>query len=247
MTIDVSTRLAALGDAVNHSLATHAAAGERTHAPQTASRSRVFTAVSRAFQTMRRTRYQHHNVENAAAGVYYFDCVGMANYFLRLGAPSALAALRTAEHTRRGYVPSPDHFADYLEALPPNGTTTWRPIAQVTEIAPGDLIVMRKLERSNGKTFVGHAMFAAGAPVVLPDGTFSLDVFDSTGSPHGRDDSRWHDSRTIPKRADAECGSGFGIGAIQLWAGDSGAPLRISWRLDKPPVPTTVVIARALQ
>jgi hypothetical protein len=247
MTIDVRTRLAALGDAVNHSLATNAAAGETAQTPHAAPRSRVFAVVSMAFRTMRRTRYQHHNVENAAAGVYYFDCVGMANYFLRLGAPSALAALRTAEHTRRGYVPSPDHFAEYLESLPSNGTTTWRPIAQVSEIEPGDLIVMKKTVEPSGKTFVGHAMFAAGLPTALPDGTYSLEVFDSTGSPHGQEDSRWHDSRAIPKGPDAESGSGLGLGTIQLWAGDSGAPLRISWRIDKPPVPTDVVIARALQ
>jgi hypothetical protein len=246
MTIDVRTRLAALGDAVNHSLATSAAAGEHAR-PDPAPRSRVFAVVSMAFQRMRRTRYQHHNVENAAAGVYYFDCVGMANYFLRLGAPSALAALRTAEHTRRGYVPSPDHFADYLESLPPSGTTTWRPITQVSEIEPGDLIVMKKTVQPNGKTFVGHAMFAAGLPALLPDGTYSLEVFDSTGSPHGEGDSRWHDSRAIPNGPDAKSGSGLGLGTIQLWAGDSGAPLRISWRIDKPPVPTAVVIARALQ
>ena len=244
-TDDVRTRLVSLEDAVIASPAGNGAAGEPTHG--TGPRARVFAAVSLAFKTMRRTRYQHHNVENAAAGVYYFDCGGMANYFLRLGAPSALAALRTAEHTRGDYVPSPDHFAEYLESLPPHGTTTWRPITLVSEIEPGDLIVMKEVTRSNGKTFVGHAMFAAGAPTPIPDGTFSLEVFDSTGSPHGQGDSRWHDPRAVPKNSDAEAGSGLGLGTIRLWTGDTGSPVRVSWRIDKPPVPTTVVIGRALQ
>jgi hypothetical protein len=168
-----------------------------------APRSRVYAVVSYAFETMTATRYQHHSVEKPAAGVYCFDCVGMANYVLSLAAPRALAALRAAEHTRPHYVPSPDHFAEYLLALPPSGTAVWRPIGDVDDIEPGDLIVMKKHGRPDGTTFVGHAMFAAATPAPRSDGSRTLDVFDSTGSPHGPDDSRRSDPRAIPKRPDA--------------------------------------------
>lgn len=54
---------------------------------------------------MTKTTYQHHDVENGAAGTYYFERVGLANYFLSLGAPKALAALRAAEKVPAEDVP----------------------------------------------------------------------------------------------------------------------------------------------
>jgi hypothetical protein len=211
-----------------------------------APRSRVYAVLSYALETMTATKYQHHNVERPGDGVYCFDCVGMANWALSLAAPRALAALRAAEHTRPHYVPSPDHFAEYLLALPPSGSAVWFPIREVDDIEPGDLIVMKKHARPDCTTFAGHAMFAAATPTPRSDGSCALDVFDSTGSPHGPDDSRRHDRRAIPKRPDAGSGSGLGRGTIQVWPDDAGAPHRISWRVGRPPVPTPIVIARAL-
>jgi hypothetical protein len=94
-------------------------------------RSRVYAVVSYAFETMTATKYQHHNVEKPGDGVYCFDCVGMANWALSLGA-----------------------------------------------------------------------------------------------------------ARSV--------GGWLGDGTIQVWPDDAGAPHRISWRVGRPPVPTPIVIARAL-
>ena len=215
-------------------------------APAAPSGPNVFAAASNAFQTMTKTKYQHHDVENAAAGTYYFDCVGLADYFLGQGAPKALAALRAVEHIPVGYVPSPNHFAAYLRSLPAAGNGLWLPISHVLHIQPGDLIIMEK-PSTPGAKFVGHAMIAASAPLQLAERTVALTVFDSTGRPHGSDDSRNWDIRTIPAKPGAGNGSGFGVGRIQVNVNGSGAPKRISWHVGGNPVPTAIVIARALQ
>jgi hypothetical protein len=195
---------------------------------------------------MKSTKYQHQDFEDASAGTYDFDCVGLADYFLSLGAPKALAALRAAEDIPAGYVPSPDHFADYLGALPAGGTPLWRPVAHVRQILPGDLVVMQKMT-APGSDFVGHAMIAASAPLLLANGSFALNVFDSTGSPHGPDDSRLWDTRTVPDKAGAPNGSGLGFGTVQLWVNQTGTPERISWAIGSTPLQTPIAIARALQ
>ena len=215
-------------------------------APPSPTSSRVFAAVAHAFTTMTKTTYQHHDVENGAAGTYYFDCVGLANYFLSLGAPQALAALRAAEKVPAEDVPSPDHFADYLSQLPARGTSLWSVDRTVAQIQPGDLIVMRKVTRLVPRPFVGHAMIAASAPFLLSNGSYALNVFDSTGAPlHGTGDSRHWDPRTMGSGRNGP-GSGLGMGTVQLWVSKTGAPERISWWVGATPVPTPIVIARAL-
>jgi hypothetical protein len=196
---------------------------------------------------MTSTMYTHHDVEYAKAGTYDFDCVGLADYFLGLGAPRALAALRHAEHIPAGYVPSPDHFADYLSSLPHNGTSLWRPITRVRQIMPGDLIIMNTITNSDDPAFVGHAMIAASPPLLLANGSYALNVFDSTGSPHGSDDTRLWDPRAVPDRVGAPGGSGLGMGTIQLWVTASGKPWRISWSIGQSREATPIEIARALR
>lgn len=134
-------------------------------------------------------------------------------------------------------------IADYLGALPAGGNGLWRPITHVRQIEPGDLIIMKKI---NSKTFVGHALIAASAKLLLANGTFALNVFDSTGQTHGPDDSRNWDTRTTPLKG-ASNGSGLGFGTIQLWVNlQSGTPEQISWQIGRGPVQTPIVIARAL-
>jgi hypothetical protein len=121
--------------------------------------------------------------------------IGLSDYFLGQGAPKALAAWRAAEHTPAGYVPSPNHFADYLQSLPAGGNGLWLPITDVRQIQPGDLIIMEK-PSTPGATFAGHAMIAASAPLLLASATSAVNVFDSTCQTHGPDDSRAWDTRT---------------------------------------------------
>src|SRR5579859_6658529 len=45
--------------------------------------------------TMTATRYQHHNVEDAAAGTYFYDCVGFVTYALGQAAPTARSTIMT--------------------------------------------------------------------------------------------------------------------------------------------------------
>ncbi|MCW2954017.1 MAG: hypothetical protein JWQ48_3187 [Conexibacter sp.] len=221
--------------------------GPQVQAPPSPSSSPVFAAVSSAFRTMSRTKYQHQDLENATAGTYYFDCVGLANYFLGLGAPRANAALRAAEHVRANYVPRPDQMGAYLRGLPAAGTSLWKPVRTVAAIAPGDLIVMDAITNPDTPAFVGHALIAASAPLLLSNGSYALQVFDSTGTPHGAADSRRWDPRAVNDRPGVhQWGSGLGMGTIQLWVDGAGRPQRISWVVGIAAVATPIEIGRAL-
>jgi|SRR5947209_281455 len=210
------------------------------------SSSKVYAAVSNAMRTMSATRYRHHDREDPAQGDYYFDCVGMVDYFLRRGAPGARAEMRASEGTRRGFVPKPDKMGDFLRSLATRPRRFWRPVGAAGSIQPGDVLVMNRLERSHGRIFVGHAMIAAAAPERRRDGTYALRVFDSTGTPHGAGDSRLTDTRAIPSRPGRKAGSGLGTGVVKLWADHAGRPVRISWSLGRAPVPTPIEVGRPL-
>jgi hypothetical protein len=222
-----------------------ATASASASAAPSASGSKVLAAVQNAYQTMTRTKYQHKDRENATKGTYYFDCVGLADYFLRLAAPNALADLRAAEGVRTGYVPTPDEFGSYLSAVPASGASLWSTVSGISQVRPGDLIVMDKITNPDTANFVGHAMIAGGKPQRLANGSYSLKVWDSTGTPHGPKDSRLTDPRAIKDKPNASSGSGLGTGTIQIWVGSGGAPQSISWSIGDKPVPTPIEIGRA--
>jgi hypothetical protein len=190
--------------------------------------ARVLGEVKHAFRTMTRTRYQHHFVERPRRGVYLFDCVGMADYFLHRGAPRAWQDMHAALSIRRGYVPRPTRWADYLRSDP----ATWQRVTRAAAIQPGAFILM---DRSGTTRFVGHAMIVAGTPRRRSDGTFSARVFDATGNAHGPRDTRLTDPRGA---------SGLGRGTVQIGPDASGAPGAVSWSVGKRPVPTGVVVSR---
>jgi hypothetical protein len=210
------------------------------------SSSSAYAAVSEAMRTMSATRYRHRDREDPTAGTYYFDCVGLVDYFLGRGAPGARAEMRAREGTRRGFVPKPDKMGAFLRSLAARPSRFWRPVGTASSIRPGDVLVMNRLVRADGRTFVGHAMIAAAAPERRGDGGYALRVFDSTGSPHGAGDSRLTDPRAIPSRPGRKAGSGLGTGVVELWADTAGRPVRISWSLGRPPIPTPIEVGRPL-
>ena len=207
---------------------------------------------------MTSTIYSHKYSENKQTGVYQFDCVGSVDYFLKLGAPQGLAAIRSQLKIRNGYVPSPPLFYKYIQS---NQSPLWKQITNYANIRPGDVVIMNDIISPDDGT-PGHAMIAASWPLLLNNGTYALTVYDSTGTPHGKADSRRWDSRTTPlppksqsgaptsqqSVAKTKIGSGLGQGTIQLWP-KSASTLspkseQMSWTVGTRPVKTGIAIAR---
>jgi hypothetical protein len=95
---------------------------------------------------------------------------------------------------------------------------------------------------SNNPGVVGHAVVVIGSAVQQGDGSYAVPVMDSTGTPHGPDDTR----RTDPRNLSGPNGqpSGIGIGTIAFTANSSGAPTGVIWSLGTKPVPKTIGMAR---
>jgi hypothetical protein len=232
-----STAIALVATAALVGGAVTALAGSAQQTQNGGGATQVLDAVTHAFRTMTRTRYQHHYVEHPRRGVYLFDCVGMADYFLHRGAPQAWQQMHTALGIRRGYVPRPTRWADYLRGDPAD----WQRVNETAAIRPGDFILM---DKSTTTRFVGHALIAAGTPHRRADGTYSLVVYDATGTAHGPRDSRLHDRRAEKRDPWRRSGSGLGRGTIQITPDGTGAPAAISWSVGARPIQTGVVVSR---
>ncbi len=179
---------------------------------------------------MRATRYQHHNVENTRRRTYFYDCVGFVTYALQQSRPTAHSTLMTRLAIRRGYVPSPALYVRFFDQL--DGTQPgWSAIARVSDLQPGDVVAWAYDNPSHSN---GHAFVVGSAPT--PDGTDSwlVTVWDSTASPHGRDDTR----RTNPKNLPGPNGkpSGLGRGVVRLDADGTGRLTAVHWSSTSGPV-----------
>lgn len=208
--------------------------------------SPVLAAVVQQFTTMTATRYQHMDIEDAAAGTYYYDCVGMVTYTLRLATPQALRTLLADLRIRPGYVPSPPLYVQWFTSLDTEPDPFWQDVSRVADIQPGDVIAWNLEANNPDSTVKGHAVIAAGPPLLLADGSYALLVYDSTATPHGPTDSRHDDPRN-------EIGpnglpSGLGKGTIQLIPDPTtGAPVAVAWTVGTAPTTVPIGIGRALQ
>jgi hypothetical protein len=208
--------------------------------------SPVLAAVQKQFQTMSATRYQHMDQENAAAGTYFYDCVGMVTYTLRLAAPQATDALLTDLRIKPGYVPSPPHYVQWFTSLDTEPNPSWQEVSRVADVQPGDVLAWNLEANNPSSTVPGHSVIAAGPPLLLSDGSFALLVYDSTATPHGPFDSR----RTDPRNETGPNGlpSGLGKGTIQLIPdATTGAPVSVAWTVGTAPTIAPIGIGRALQ
>jgi hypothetical protein len=207
--------------------------------------SPVLAAVTDQYTTMTATRYQHHDVENAQAGTYFYDCVGMVTYTLHLAAPNAIGALESDLGIRKGFVPNPAHYLQWFTALPAEPNPFWLSVGHVEAILPGDVLAWT-IEANNPHPIpAGHALIAAGPPLLLSDGSYALLVYDSTGTPHGPYDTR----RTNPRNELGPNGlpSGLGSGTIQLFVDPiSGAPAAEAWTVGTARTAQVIGIARAI-
>ena len=202
-----------------------------------AAASPLLAAAYRQFNDMRCTRYQHRDVQNAAEGTYYYDCVGFTSYTLRVAAPRSWDELVAGVHLRSGLVPSPKRYVSFFRRLESNPRPGWRQVATAAAILPGDLLAWSPSAEDTASD--GHSVEALSKPLALGDGHYALVVMDSTATPHGPDDTRQASNRLSERNAPLAghgasttgrgARSGLGIGTIVLFTRSSGKVVGVEW------------------
>jgi len=216
-----------------------ALAGRPGGAPRAAGSAPLLGEAVREYTTMTATRYQHRNVERRGVGTYFYDCVGFVTYALGQAAPTAQATILDTFHVRPGYVPSPGLYVRLFDAL--DGTQPgWAPVRTVAALRPGDVVAWsyRAASSSNepggDHRARGHALIVGSVPEPSGPGSYLVTVWDSTGTPHGPDDTRRTNRKNLPDAAGRP--SGLGSGTVRLDAAPDGALLTVHWSPTSGPV-----------
>jgi hypothetical protein len=190
----------------------------------------LFDEVRRELDAMRTSTYSHKTVVHEAKGQFDVDCSGLVDYALGRVAPDALAELRAATVRR----PLAKHYVAFLHSLPAGVRTgRWRPLARVSELAPGDVLAwLRPADVPSHNT--GHVMVVRDSPQRDPrhPDRYVVQIIDSTHAPHGRSDPR-----------SAAHHSGLGIGDVVVIVDDHGAPIGYHWSTSQRSRPHTTTVA----
>lgn len=150
----------------------------------------MFQEATRQFQEMKSTLYQHGTRVDWAAGSFRYDCVGFVSYALKEAAPQARESAFKALGIKPGRIPTPGKYASFFASLAEKPQPGWQAVARAADLRPGDVVAWERVTATSN----GHAVVIASVPVEGPDGTWVVEVYDSTSSPHG-DDSRPDDAR----------------------------------------------------
>jgi hypothetical protein len=168
----------------------------------------LFHEATNEFEAMTTTLYQHQTRVDRDAGSYRYDCVGFVSYALKQAAPQAWATTVKVTGLAKGRIPSPPRYRAFFASLAEQPQPSWAAVTNVSALRPGDVVAWEhKTENS-----LGHAVVVAGPPEPLPEGSWRVEVYDSTSSPHS-DDSRLKDPRA-QKLAATGRPSGLGHGVM---------------------------------
>lgn len=184
--------------------------------PRSQAAAALLDEANRELNLIRTTTYSHKTQVDEAIGQFRYDCSGFLKYALTHSVPEALHSLQEATVRR----PLAKHFVRLITSLPPGeGEGHWKPLEQVTDLAPGDIIAWLKpadIESDN----TGHVMIVGGTIRQHPtrSNEIIVPIIDSTGIPHGRSDSRYQTEAT-----------GLGTGNIILVADEAGQAIGYRW------------------
>ena len=184
----------------------------------------LFREATHEFSTMTVTLYQHQTRVDRAAGSYRYDCVGFVSYALKQAAPQAWASAVKVTGIAKGRIPSQPRYREFLAGLAGKQQPGWEAVTKGSELRPGDVVAWEH----KTETSVGHAVIIGKAPVQGPDGSWLVEVYDSTSAPHG-DDSRANDPRAqILESTDRRSGLGHGV-MVLIADPASGALTGLRW------------------
>lgn len=199
--------------------------GELWSAEPPAATGPLFHEAIHEFKTMKTTLYQHRTRVDRVAGSYRYDCVGFVSYALKRATPEAWATTVHATGIHKRRIPSPARYRAFFAKLAEKPELGWEAVTRVSDLRPGDVVAWE----NKSETSSGHAVIIGGVPVRRADGSWSVEVYDSTSSPHGRSDSRWHDKRAqVLDRTGRPSGLGRGV-MVFIAAPDSGALIGLRW------------------
>jgi hypothetical protein len=184
----------------------------------------LFHEATNEFATMTTTLYQYQTRVDREAGSYRYDCVGFVSFALKQAAPTAWETAVKVTRIAKGRIPSPLRYRAFFAGLADSPHAGWEAVTKASELRPGDVVAWEH----KTETSVGHAVVIGGTPVRLADGSWLVEVYDSTSSPHG-DDSRPNDQRAQVLAATGRH-SGLGHG-VMVFVVDpaSGALTGVRW------------------
>ena len=188
---------------------------------------------------MKTTSYQHKTQVNRATGSYHYDCVGFVSYALKQATPQAWETTAKITGIGRGRIPSPLRFRAFFASLAGTPQPGWEAVTRASDLRPGDVVAWEY----RTKTAVGHAAVIGGTPMLLPDGSWLVEVYDSTSSPHN-DDSRSKDQRA---QVLASTGRRSGLGqGVMVFLADrtSGALIGFRWSPKAPAITVPIAAGR---
>ena len=117
----------------------------------------------------------------------------------------------------------------------------WKAVSKASDLRPGDVVAWEhKTETSSG-----HAVVIGGDPQPGPGGSWLVEIYDSTSSPHG-DDSRPQDQRA---QVLASSGRRSGLGhGVMVFVTDpaSGALTGLRWSPKAKTVSVPIAAARPM-
>jgi hypothetical protein len=184
----------------------------------------LFQEATNEFGVMTTTIYQSKTQVDWAAGSFQYDCVGFIAYALKRATPQAWATTAKVTAIAKGRIPSPLRYRAFFASLTEKPQPGWEAVTKASELRPGDVVAWEH----KTETAVGHAVVIGGTPVPMPDGSWLVEVYDSTSSPHS-DDSRPNDPRA---QLLASTGQRSGLGhGVMVFIADraSGALTGFRW------------------
>ena len=184
----------------------------------------LYHEATNEFARMKVTQYRHATRIDAAAGSYYYDCVGFVSHALHKAAPQAWKSLATKTALAPHHTPSPSMYRTFLAGLAAHPQPGWEAVTNAAELRPGDVVAWKH----KTATATGHAVIIGSLPVRGPDNSWVVQVYDSTSTPHG-DDSRLDDPRA--QKADSS-GKPSGLGhGVMVFVADApgGAITGLRW------------------
>lgn len=178
-----------------------------------------------------RTRYQHRPTEVVwpseatveRPAVCYADCSGLINAVLKRAYGLEEAELERWMGRKRPLA------ATYASVIADG--RGFVVVTQAQDLQAGDVIA---IDYEEGNKNTGHTMIAAGAavemvadsvPVVQGTRQWAVPIIDSTGSPHGKDDTR------LVRGADGktETVTGLGMGTLRVYTDSAGVIVGHTW------------------
>ena len=201
----------------------------------------LLTEAKHQFETMKSTFYQYRIEVDRKAGSYRYDCVGFVSYSLQQAAPEAWASVFKATGIGKNRIPSPPKYQVFFANLSTTSQPGWQAVTKTNDLRPGDIVSWDH----RTKSAVGHAVILASTPLPLPgkEGSWKVEVYDSTGSPHS-DDTRPTDDRAQPLPSNGRR-SGLGRGTMVLVADPATGRLTgLAWSLKAKAVTVPIAAGR---